>query len=77
MEQQPMMFDDQLLAGEYVVPADTRRTVCRLCNAPIYWTRSANDKPVPLAARTVRQVGAQLVAMNHFVDCPEYRKGQA
>jgi hypothetical protein len=33
---------------------------CRGCQAPIYWVRHANGKPVPYT----------LAGLNHFIDCP-------
>lgn len=76
--EQTDLFPDQLLAGEYPIPADVQPTTCRSCGAQIVWTRTETRKAIPLSLAKARTCQGQRVATTHFADCPhgrDWRRG--
>ena len=72
MTDQPSLFDDQPLPGEYPLPEGVRPTNCRSCGAAVVWTTTANDKQMILDIRegNVREINGLRYAMNHWAKCP-------
>jgi hypothetical protein len=62
-------------ATTFRVPAGTRESTCRGCDASIYWIVNANDKKVPIDCDadgcfppTAREEG---LGVSHFPTCPD------
>lgn len=63
--------------GEYRVPKGARPALCSSCSAPIIWTTTDKNKPIPLSVATIRvDEQGERWALNHFSDCPNARQHQ-
>lgn len=56
--------------GEYALPPG-QVEACRSCGAQIVWTRTANDRSLPLSLATAQRRDGVTYCLPHFVDCPE------
>lgn len=69
MNEQPGLFDDQPLPGEYEIPTDAQRGKCASCGAALIWIKTATGKAMPLSAKTERQISGVAYALTHSADC--------
>lgn len=60
--------------GEYEVPSNAQIGTCHSCQAPVVWTKSKNDKWLPLSVATIETRDGVRYALSHFVDCPDAKK---
>lgn len=61
--------------GEYRVPKGARPALCSSCGAPIIWTTTGQNKPIPLSIATIRvDEQNERWALSHFSDCPNARQ---
>lgn len=60
--------------GEYLVPADAELDYCHSCDAEIVWTRTKNNKPMPLTVATIERRDGERYAVCHWADCPEAKE---
>jgi len=57
--------------GEYALPQFGDIATCKSCGAQIVWTRSANDRAVPLSLATVQTRNGVKYVLSHFADCKD------
>lgn len=57
--------------GEYPIPKLGNIESCRSCGAQIVWTRTPNDRAVPLSLATVQTRDGIKYALSHFSNCPD------
>jgi hypothetical protein len=60
--------------GEYPMPENARIERCRSCGAEIVWTRTAQDRAIPLSLRSVQTRDGQQWLLSHFSDCPHAKE---
>lgn len=52
--------------------ATLRQSVCRSCNAPIFWMVTKADKKMPLDIRSQRlEPNGERSYLSHFATCPQ------
>jgi hypothetical protein len=60
--------------GEYELPPHVQLGTCHSCQAPVVWTRTKKDRPVPLSVATIEERDGIRYALSHFADCPDAKK---
>jgi hypothetical protein len=73
-QDQLTLFEDQPRPGEYVIPAGAQPGTCKSCGASIVWAKTPQDRFIPLALGTARDVGGVRYATTHYADCPHGRE---